>query len=228
MGLIMAGEIQYVAPHGISSYFTMRDSNNAIWSTSGGTGGFETYSSPDYQSYAMSATEDGTSGTGHYAGNMPSAAPAGIYSIVAYKQLGVNAEEYDTILAEGDIEWNGTYVPPLSDTATSGMVGQYLPIRLTRGVMIPNFYVDLVSSADHVTPFLSGTCSGQISRDGGAFGVLQSGQFTEIGNGTYAIQSLTSGDLLANTAQLYVTAINNNGLSDPRKITFVLQRTSGQ
>ena len=95
--------------------------------------------------------------------------------------------------------------------------------------MIQNFPIYLVSATDHVTPFVSGVISGQISRDGGAFGALQSGAFTEIGLGTYKLQALTSGDILCNTAALVFTGTGiSGGTSDPRVFTLLLQRTSGQ
>jgi hypothetical protein len=130
----------------------------------------------------------------------------------------------------GDLEWNGTYVTPLSDLATSGQLGQIGPLRIARGTMLQNFQFKLVSSADHLTAFTSGVVSGQIARDGGTtFGPLQSGSFFEIGLGWYGLSALTSGDLLANTAALVITANGiSGGTSDQRDFAFVLQRTSGQ
>ena len=86
----------------------------------------------------------------------------------------------------------------------------------------------LKSSADHVSPFLSGQCSGQISKDGGAFVPMQSGIFTEIGQGFYKT-TLTSGDTLANSLALLFNAVNlSGGQSDPLPMAILTQRTSGQ
>jgi hypothetical protein len=125
-------------------------------------------------------------------------------------------------------DWNGATVG-LADLATSGQIGLVSPMRLARGVGILNFPVYLKSSADHVTPFTSGVVSGQISRDNGSFGALQSGAITEIGLGHFNLFALTSGDLLANTVRLHFTATGiSGGSSDPLPISLVLQRTSGQ
>ena len=70
--------------------------------------------------------------------------------------------------------------------------------------------------------------SGQIARDGGAFGALQSGTVTERGLGFFDC-TLTSGDLLANTVKLVFTAVGvSGGAADPVPFGAVLQRSSGQ
>jgi hypothetical protein len=94
--------------------------------------------------------------------------------------------------------------------------------------MVQNFGVHLKSSSTHIDNFTSGVVSGQSSRDGGSFGALQSGTFTERGLGFYSC-TLTSGDLLATTVFLSVTANGiSGGASDPVSISMVLQRSSGQ
>jgi hypothetical protein len=94
--------------------------------------------------------------------------------------------------------------------------------------MVTNFPFKMVSSLDHVTPFVSGVVSGQISKDGGAFGPLASGIINEIGLGWYRT-TLVSGDLLCNTAALSFSAVGiSGGTADQRDFSLVLQRTSGQ
>jgi len=223
----MASEIQFEFSHGRQCYALVRNGqNNQIWNTSGGTGAFEVWTDGNYAVYPISCSEDGSSA--HYAGNFPPAIPPGDYAVSAKQQLGGSPAETDPTVATGDIQWNGITVAPLSDTATSGQIGTYLPMRLTRGVQILNFPFKLVQAGDHVTALTSGICSGQISRDGGAFGILQSGQYTEIGKGWYSVQALTSGDLLANTAIVSFQAVSISGIaSDPREYPMILQRTSG-
>jgi hypothetical protein len=222
----VANELQCTFDSGKTVYFLIRSATATIWSTVANS--LVTYATADYTNYDIAATEQGTA-SGYYTGDFPSAAAPGVYSIVAKQQLGGSPAESDPTIAQGSEQWNGSNLLPLSDLATSGQIGQLAPIRLARGTQIQNFLFDLVSSADHITPFVSGVISGQICRDNGSFGALQSGAFTEVGNGFYRLQSFTSGDLLANTAAVIFTGVGiSGGNADPRKFTFVLQRTSGQ
>ena len=143
--------------------------------------------------------------------------------------MGASPAATDGFIGNGNLDWSGSAVSAIADAATSGQIGQFLPMRLHRGQMILNFPIHLVSSADYVTDFTSGVVSGQISRDGASFGALQSGAFTEIGLGYYNLQALTSGDLLANTVALRFSAAGISGGSAlPRSYSIILQRTSGQ
>lgn len=220
----MANEIQ--APINLSGatlYFQVYSRTGTVWNGSA----FETYDGGNWTTYDNPMSELGTSGI--YVGSFPSTIPAGVYGVVVYRQVGGAPAQGDLVVASGDYQWNGSATVPLSDLATSGQLGLLQPMRVARGTMIENWLFDLVSSADHVTPFTSGTVSGQILRDNGSFGVLQSGAFSEKGLGVYRLQALTSGDLLCNTACLYLTAAGvSGGTADPRKFFFVTQRTSGQ
>lgn len=224
----MANEIQLSFQTGKTAYSVIRNQTSGyLWSLSGGvTGAFEAFTSGNWGNYAISLTEEGV--TGYYKGNMPSALAAGVYAISAKQQLGASPVQTDPTVGVGDYQWNGSIVSPLSDTATSGLVGQFLPLRLFRGQMIQNFLFKMVSAADHITSFTSGVISGQIARDAGSFGVLQSGAFTEVGLGWYRT-NLTSGDLLANTVALSFSANGiSGGTADQRDFALVMQRTSGQ
>lgn len=222
----MAGEIAFDFSANQDCYVNIRNRTSGfIWNGSA----FEAYSqsSGNIASYAVAVVEQGASA--HYVGNMPAAIPAGVYDITARQRIQTPYLESDRVVAAGEVQWNGSVAVPLSDLATSGQLGQLGPIRMARGVMVQNFPIYLKSSADHVTPLTSGVVSGQIARDGGAFGVLQSGAFTEIGLGYYTLQALTSGDLLANTVMLRFSATGiSGGQSDPLAMSIVLQKTSGQ
>ena len=224
----MAGEIQLSYQTGKTVYSVIRNHvSGYIWSLSGGSAGaFEQFTSGNWQNYAISLTEQGVSS--YYAGNFPSAAAPSVYALTGYNQAGASPLQTDAAIANGNLEWNGSAINPLSDYATSGQLGQIAPIRLARGVALSGFPFYLKSSADHVTPLTSGVVSGQISRDGGNFGVLQSGLFTETGQGWYRT-NFTSGDLLATTVAVLFTANGiSGGASDPLPMSFVMQRTSGQ
>ncbi len=222
----MANEVQARGPGtGRTMYYTMHNRTGSIWSTSGGTGGFVSFVSGDWTDYAISMTEQGVSN--FYLGSIPAATPAGILSIDARQQLTGGALQTDPGVAAGDLQWNGTVTLPLSDLATSGQVGQFAPIRIAKGVAISGFNFFLRSSADHVTPFVSGQVSGQVSKNGGAFGPLQSGVFSEIGLGFYSV-NLTSGDLYADTLAFVFSAINlSGGIADSLPLSIIPQRVSG-
>lgn len=199
---------------------------NSVGQVRSGTG-FLAYSTAGYASYPVTMAELGTASR-YYTGNMPAVVP-GVYGVVVKQQIAGSAAESDPEVADGNIEWDGTAVVPRSNVVLSGQLGQYLPMRLTRGVQVTNFPIYFKSSADHITPFTSGIYSGGISRDGGGFGVLQSGTFTEIGQGFAVVQALTSGDLNANVVCLRFSAVGiSGGAADPVPMAFILQRSSGQ
>lgn len=177
----------------------------------------------------MALAEDGV--TGFYRGNVPAAVPAGVLGVTAHDQAGADPAQTDPVAATGDVQWDGAAALPLSNLATSGQVGRHFPIPVAHGVALSGFMVHLVSAADHVTPFTSGVVSGQVSRDGGNFGVLQSGGaaagYAEVGLGWYRC-NLTSGDLAARVVALNFQAAGvSGGAADPVNLTFITQKTSG-
>lgn len=221
----MAGEIQGKGPGaGRTCYFLARNHTSGfVWDGSS----FVAYASGQTPSYDIALTEQGLSN--YYLGNFPAAIPPGVYAIEAREQVGGTPAESDPTFGQETFHWNGSIAAPLSDVATSGQVGQFAPIRMARGVMLQNFPIYFKSSVDHITPLTSGVVSGQIARDGGSFGPLQSGAFTETGRGFFNLQALTSGDLLANTVKLLFTAVGiSGGSADPVPLSLILQRTSGQ
>ncbi len=208
-------------------YTVIRSRTATVWSTtaSGGTGAFETFTSGNWADYGISCVEQGVNN--FYVGNFPSAIPAGVYELSAHQQMGGSAAQTDPRVAMGQEQWTGTALFPLSDLATSGQLGQLGPIRLAQGVAVSGFPIYLKSAADHVTPFTSGTISGQISKDGGSFGAFQSGTISETGLGFYRL-NLTSGDLNAVTvAMLFTGAGISGGACDPLPLAAVLQKVSG-
>ena len=223
----MAAELQVNNASGTTTYALIRTATGTIWN---GTS-FVTYSTPDYAtSYKVAMTEQG-SASGYFTATFPSTT-AGVYNIVYKQQAGGSPAEADMTIAIEEFHWDGVLRVGQNTLSTSGQVGTYLPQRIFRGQSISNFPFKLVSSSDHVTSFTSGIISGQISRDGGAFGVLQSGTlvagYSEIGRGWFSV-NLTSGDMLANTIALSFVAVGvSGGSADQRDFGFLLQRVSGQ
>lgn len=219
----MAGEVQFSFKNGATAYFLTRNSVGQLWNVSG-AGAFENFVSGNYASYAISCNEQGS--TGYYTGNFPGAIIPGTYAITAKQQLTGGAIASDPTVAVGNLEWNGSTVLPLSNLTTSGQLASLTLQELYKGQMVQNFPIYLKSATDHVTPLTSGVVSGQISKDGGPFGPLQSGAFTETGLGYYNLQALTSGDLNCGTASVLFTANQiSGGPSDPLPMSFILKRT---
>lgn len=222
----MANEILLSFAASKTVYIFIWNKIGQIWNNS--TSAFETYAAGNIANYAISLTQQGASS--FYLGTFPAAIANGDYSIAGKQQIGGAVAETDpTIAVESIYPWNGSAQAQIADLTTSGQLGQLSPIRLARGTQVLNFPIYLKSAADHVTPFTSGVVSGQIARDGGSFGALQSGAFTEVGLGWYNLSALTSGDLLANTVKLNFSANGiSGGTADNLPIGIVLQRTSGQ
>lgn len=214
----MSAEIQLSYQADKTTYALIRNRTGAIWNGSS----FETYVTANYSTYSISLTEQGTV-SAFYTGTFPAAIPAGVYSLVAKEQVGGSVAETDPTVGTETYQWNGSATYPLADLATSGQLGVLAPLRIAKGTMVQNFPIYLKSATDHVTPITSGVVSGQVARDGGSFGVLQSGTVTERGLGFYDV-TLTSGDLNATyAAKLLFTATG----ADPVPYGLVMQRSSG-
>lgn len=216
----MAGEIQISYEVGLTVYFLTRNSNAEIWSSSGY---FETYTTANYAYYVTQMTEQGVA-SAYYEGTFPAAISPGIYNILGKKQAGGSPLETDQSIGSQNFEWGGDEQVYLGQLAYSGQIAQFLPTKLTKGWMVPNFYFKLVSAADHITPLLSGIVSGQIARDASSYVALQSGDVTEVGLGAYRV-TLTSGDLNADTAMLTFNAVGvSGGAADQRDFSLVMQK----
>lgn len=226
----MPGEVQLSYVTAKTAYFQVRNRTSGfIWNVSG-PGAFEAYATAKIDEYDTAMSEQGTA-SAYYAGTFPAAIGAGVYDVIAKERIGGTVAETDPTIGTGEVNWTGSggIVRPLSDLVTSGIAGLSLPVRITRGQSLTNFPFKIVSSVDHITAITSGLISGQISRDGGSFGSLQSGAasggagYAEMGLGWYRLSALTSGDMNALTIALRFQAAG----SDPRDIAIITQRLSG-
>ncbi len=218
----MPSKLQASHRPGKQCYFLVRDRNGLIYNN----GTFETYTTANYALYDIAAVEQG-SASAYYTATFPTDIVAGTYDCLMKEQLGAGPVEADPVVATGDVEWSGSVILPLSDLSTSGQLSVIMPIRIARGQAISGFNLYLKSAADHITPFTSGIVSGQISRNGNAFGALQSGNVSEVGLGVYKV-NLTSGDLNAGIVTMIFTARGiSGGSSDPLPYTFIMQNISG-
>jgi hypothetical protein len=218
----MAGEITCNYTTGATLYSQLRNRTSGfIWA---GTSGFQAYSSlsGDVALYPISMAEQGTASQ-FYAGNMPtSGVPGGCYDLTVKQKLATPYLESDPVVAQGQIEWNGSGVAANNAAASSGQIAGFLPVRFPKGRSFDNFVFPMVSAADGQTPITSGICSGQVSRDAQPYGPFQSGLFAEIGFGDYSLRYVTSGDVNADTVSFLFTCTG----AIPRKFTFYPQRTN--
>lgn len=217
----MAGEIAVDWTTGVQLYGQVRNRTSGyIWQGSS----FIAYSSlsGNQALYPVALVEQGTASQ-HYLGDFPvGITQGGDYDITIRQKLGAAYVESDPVVANGDVQWNGSGVAALAGCATSGQIAGFLPVRFPKGRSFNNFVFPMVSQADGQTPITSGIVSGSISRDGAAYGPFQSGEFAEVGQGDYNLKYVTSGDMNADTVAMLFTATG----AMPRKFTIYPQRTN--
>jgi hypothetical protein len=106
----MANEL--VHPAGLSGQTyraVLRNAAGQVWRTD--TAAFAAWSDAQIANYAITLTEQGTSG--HFAGNFPAVA-AGLYSYTVYHRAGAALALTDSKQGLGTVNWDGTaeIVPP--------------------------------------------------------------------------------------------------------------------
>lgn len=221
----MAGELQTSYQSGRVVYFIVRDKNGLVWDNTGSA--FETYQTARYARYVIQASEQGTA-SAYYTATFPAAIPAGAYDVVAKVTDGSieNGEEIDGTISTGTVQWGGSAPLAVAELVASGQFGLVANGLLLRNRMVHKYPIGFVNSGGE--PFTSGVVSGQIIKDGATAVPLQSGAFTEIGNGFYEVQALTSGDLDAAKVCLLFTCVGiSGGQAVPVQEKHVLQRMSG-
>lgn len=104
----MASEIQLAyGTSGRTLYAVIRSAVGQVWNGSA----FETYTGGNWATYAVSLTEQGTSG--YYAGTFPTTS-AGVYLIEVRDRSGGSPATTDPLAGSGEVEWSGTALVPLS------------------------------------------------------------------------------------------------------------------
>lgn len=104
----MAKEIQVASGFTTGSMWAiMRSAVGTVVKTSDGS--LVAYVTANLANYTITMTQQGTA-SGFWTGDVPAGVAAGVYSVVVYRQAGGSPVESDcsTIVACGDIQWDGT------------------------------------------------------------------------------------------------------------------------
>lgn len=107
---------------GLSLYALIRDISGQVWNGSA----FEAYNSAHWSTYAITLTEQTSSG--YYKGSFPAAIAAGIYSFVVHQ--GSPATLGDPAVDRGTIDWSGSiqnYVGLITAKLPSGSISGFDP-----------------------------------------------------------------------------------------------------
>lgn len=100
--------------------------NDQVFNTA--TPAFEAYNSSDITSYAINATQDGSSG--RWYANAPTGLPASVvnYTYTLYQRVGGAAAESDPIISDGGLlDWSGSaVVPPTIGSIIGDLEGRVL------------------------------------------------------------------------------------------------------
>lgn len=119
----MANEIQTISASGRTLYALVRNASAQVWN--GATSLFETYTVGDYANYAVTLTEQPS--TGYYVGSFPSTiTAAGTYNIDVRWQQGGSVAATDAAVSFGTLLWSG-----------SGQVTLGSPVNINMSQAVP-------------------------------------------------------------------------------------------
>jgi hypothetical protein len=103
----MAKEIQCVYITAKTLYAQIFNQVGQIWNTAG-TPAFQAYATANIADYDVALTEAGTA-SAIYQGDFPTAiVTPGVYLVLIHERAGGAPAEADVIVAQGEVEWNGT------------------------------------------------------------------------------------------------------------------------
>jgi uncharacterized protein (UPF0297 family) len=120
----MAAILESYGTSGLSLYAFIRDITGQIWNGSS----FETYNVSNWATYAVTMTEQASSG--YYKANFPSSIAAGLYSFGVH--TGSPATAGDPLFDRGTIDFSGAsqnYLGVIVDKLPSGDISGYDPIN---------------------------------------------------------------------------------------------------
>lgn len=104
----MANEISAPSQSGETIYVLLQNQSGKFWNTADLS--FDTYATVDRGDYDVALIEQGTA-SGIYLASFPTdITTAGTYVYYAYRRAGATPAETDTLVATGEIDWNGTTV----------------------------------------------------------------------------------------------------------------------
>lgn len=115
----MSNELRAVAPAGNTVEAHILNPSARLWNGSA----FEAYSSGNYPDYAVTMTEQGSSGV--YVGSFPTAiSDAGDYEVIYYLRSDPSVSaEGDQVVGTGTIKWDGSAVVTEEDASVGEMSG---------------------------------------------------------------------------------------------------------
>lgn len=119
----MAGLIESIGTSGMTLYAVIRDTTGKVWN--GST--FETYNVSNWATYAVSLTEQTSSG--YYKASMPGSITSGKYTFAIHS--GSPATAGDPVFDRGFIDWNGStenYLGLIVDKLPTGDISGFDPI----------------------------------------------------------------------------------------------------
>lgn len=201
----MAAEIQFDATPGLTCYAQVRNSVGAIWNGAA----FVAYATADVAGYDITATEQGTA-SGYYVASMPAVA-AGIYNIVAKRQVGGAPAETDPTISTGSLDWAGSAVsfvgtPSIAASAVASVTGNV-------GGNVAGTVASVVGAVGSVTGNVGGNVTGSVGSVVGAVGSVTGLTASDVGAIKAKTDSLTftiAGQIDANIQ--YVNDIQVDGV----------------
>ena len=196
----MSNEIQFPSASGLIMYAVLRNPLGSVWNTSNNS--FVTWSDADIADYALSMSEQGTSG--YYTANFPSgAATPDEYPVAVYRQLGVAPAIGDVLLGTGAVDIATEFNPTELLQIIHGCTG-------TVWIVDPVNGNDSTGNGSWTSPFKTPlpTASGGTHAASAGDTVLICGQSCDLGSSSYV---MVAGVTLAGMGMMATTIKSSLG-----------------
>lgn len=145
----MSNELVGASGSGLTLYGNIINVSGERWNGSA----FETYSSANYTNYAVTMTEDGSSGI--YLGDFPTTiTTGGHYQLIYYRAGGGTPAEGDAIVGTGEIDWSGSTVVSGTVTASGGQMN-FITMQQELSDRVPAFDYTVSSDATKLKRWLN-------------------------------------------------------------------------